>query len=81
MDGREVVLANVDGTYYALGNLCTHAEGPLDEGTLRHYEVECPWHGSRFDLRTGAVTQGPADAAEPSFEIKVEGTSILLRAK
>jgi nitrite reductase/ring-hydroxylating ferredoxin subunit len=81
VDGKDVVLANVDGRYFAIGNVCTHEEGPLDEGILDHYEVECPWHNSRFDLRTGAVTQGPADSQEPSYEVRVEGNSILIRAK
>ena len=76
-----MLLANVDGHYYAIGNLCTHEEGPLDEGRLEGHEVECPWHGSRFDLRTGAVAEGPADTPEPSYEVKVEGESIFIRAK
>ena len=78
---KDVVLANVDGKYYAIGNVCTHEEGPLDEGILDKYEVECPWHSSRFDLRTGAVTQGPADTPEPRYEIRVEGNSIRIRPK
>ncbi len=78
---KDVVLANVDGKYYAIGNVCTHEEGPLDEGILDKYEIECPWHSSRFDLRTGAVTQGPADTSEPSYEIMVEGNSIRIRPK
>ncbi len=78
---KDVVLANVDGKYYAIGNVCTHEEGPLDEGILDHYEVECPWHSSRFDLRTGAITQGPADTPELSYEIRVEGKDILIRTK
>ncbi len=78
---KDVVLANVDGKYYAIGNVCTHEEGPLDEGILEKYEIECPWHSSRFDLRTGAVTQGPADTPEPRYEIRVEGNSIRIRPK
>ena len=78
---KDVVLANVDGKYYAIGNVCTREEGPLDEGILDKYEIECPWHNSRFDLRTGAVTQGPADTPEPRYEIRVEGNSIRIRPK
>jgi glycine betaine catabolism B len=81
VDGKEVLLANIDGKYYAIENVCTHRGGPLDEGRLHQYEVECPWHSSRFDLRTGYATQGPADIPEPSYEVMVEGNSILLRAK
>ena len=80
-DGKDLLLANVDGNYYAIGDVCTHEEGPLDEGILHHYEIECPWHGSRFDLKTGAVTQGPAGPPEPSYEVLIESKNILVRAK
>ena len=78
---RQILLANVDGKYFALSNVCTHEEGPLDQGLLHGYEVECPWHQSRFDLRSGEATQGPAVASVSSYEVKVDGTDILLRAK
>ena len=79
--GQEVCLANVDGKCYAIGNVCTHEEGPLDQGRLEEYEVECPWHGSLFDIRTGQVKMGPASKPEPVYEVKVEGTNILVRPK
>ena len=79
--GREVCLANVDGKCYAMGNVCTHEEGPLDQGRLEGYEVECPWHGSRFDIRTGQVIIGPASRPEPVYEVRSEGTYILVRPK
>ncbi len=77
--GREVCLANVDGKFYAIGNVCTHEEGPLDQGRLEEYEVECPWHGSKFDIRTGQVIMGPASRPEPVYEVKLEGTNVLIR--
>ena len=79
--GQEVCLANVDGKCYAIGNVCTHEEGPLDQGRLEEYEVECPWHGSRFNIRTGQVMLGPASSPEPVYEVKLEGTNILIRPK
>ena len=81
VDSTEVLLANLDGKYYAIANLCTHHGGPLDESTLRSPEVECPWHGSRFDLRTGMVTHGPAVSSEPSYEVRIEGNKVLIRPK
>ena len=51
--GEKICVANIEGKYYAIGNVCTHVGGPLAEGTLEGYEVECPWHGSKFDVRTG----------------------------
>jgi glycine betaine catabolism B len=78
---QEVCLVNVGGECHAIGNVCTHEEGPLDQGRLEEYEVECPWHGSRFDIRTGQVMLGPASRPEPVYEVKLEGTSILVRPK
>ena len=51
--GERVCIINVEGNYYPIGNVCTHLGGPLDKGTLEGYEVECPWHGSKFDVRAG----------------------------
>ena len=77
--GENVCLINVEGIYYAIGNVCTHEGGPLAEGTLEGYEVECPWHGSKFDIRTGKVTRPPANEPESTYEVKVEGNDILIR--
>ena len=49
-----------------------HLGGPLAQGKLEGYEVQCPWHGSRFDIRTGKVVRPPAMRSEPTYEIKVE---------
>jgi nitrite reductase/ring-hydroxylating ferredoxin subunit len=78
-DGEDVCIANVDGKYYAIGNVCTHEGGPLADGVLEAYEVECPWHQSKFDVRTGEVTSPPASEPEPTYEIKVDGNSILVK--
>jgi nitrite reductase/ring-hydroxylating ferredoxin subunit len=77
--GENVCLINVEGKYYAIDNVCTHEGGPLAEGTLEGYEVECPWHGSKFDIRTGKVTRPPANEPESTYEVKVEGNDILIR--
>jgi len=79
--GEDICVANVDRKYYAIGNICTHVGGPLDQGTLEGYQVECPWHGSKFDVRTGEPTKPPAKKPEPTYEAKVEGDNILLRKR
>lgn len=79
VDGKKVCVANVEGKYYAIGNVCTHVGGPLHEGILEGYEVECPWHGSKFDVRTGKQTRPPAMRPEPVYEVKVDDSSILLK--
>ncbi len=81
IDGQNVCVANVEGKYYAIGNVCTHEGGPLADGILEGYEVECPWHQSRFDVRTGEVTSPPASESEPTYEIKVDGNSILVKKR
>lgn len=53
--------------------------GHLDEGTLEGFEVECPWHGSKFDIKTGEPTKPPAARAVPKYEVKIDGDNILVR--
>ena len=77
VDGQSILISNVNGKYYAIGSICTHEGGPLVDGTIHNYEIECPWHGSKFDVRTGEVTSLPATEPEHSYEIKVEGNQIL----
>lgn len=71
--GVPVLLArSQDGEICALANTCTHLGGPLAEGSRDGDTVACPWHGSRFDLRTGAVVDGPAVFAQPRLETRVQ---------
>ena len=81
VNGEKACLANVEGKYYAIGNICTHLGGPLAQGKLEGYEVQCPWHGSRFDIRTGKVARPPAMRSEPTYEIKTENDNILLKKR
>ena len=78
-NSESVCIANVDGNYYAINNICTHEGGPLADGILIGYEVECPWHQSHFDIRTGEVKSPPASEPEPRYEVKVDGENILIR--
>ncbi len=73
VDGEGVAVYNVDGTFYATQERCTHAGGPLSQGTLRGRIVECPRHGSRFDVATGAVLRGPATRPVQTYHVVVEG--------
>src|SRR5919109_4506414 len=81
VNGEKICIANVEGKYYAIGNVCTHLGGPLAEGKLEGYQVECPWHGSKFDIRSGKPTRPPAMRPEPTYEVKVEeeDNSILIK--
>jgi nitrite reductase/ring-hydroxylating ferredoxin subunit len=79
VNDERICLANVNGKYYAIGNVCTHMGGPLAEGKLEDYIVQCPWHGSRFDIRSGKVVRPPAMKPEPIYEVKVENNDILIK--
>jgi 3-phenylpropionate/trans-cinnamate dioxygenase ferredoxin subunit len=76
LKGKEIALFNVDGEFFALDNLCTHEEGPLAEGEVEGYAVTCPWHGAKFDIRTGEVLQDPAYEAVARHNVRVTGTDI-----
>ncbi|MGC8474103.1 MAG: Rieske 2Fe-2S domain-containing protein, partial [Candidatus Dormibacteria bacterium] len=68
--GMQVVVARVQGQLCALSAVCSHAGGPLAEGTLAGSVVTCPWHGSRFDLRDGKVLRGPATFPQPQLVVR-----------
>jgi nitrite reductase/ring-hydroxylating ferredoxin subunit len=74
--GRDVALSNVDGEFYAVDNSCTHAGGPLAPNRLSPAcTLECPWHNSVFDARTGAVVSGPALKPARTYPVEVhDGT-------
>ena len=74
--GKEIALFNIEGTFFALENACTHEEGPLAEGEIEGHEVTCPWHGARFDVRTGQVLCAPAYEDAARYNVRVTGTDI-----
>jgi len=76
VQGKEIALFNREGTFYAIGNTCTHAEGPLAEGEVEGDEVTCPWHGACFNIKTGEVVGPPASENVPCFKVAVEGNDI-----
>ena len=74
--GKKIALFNVDGTFYAIDETCTHRGGPLSEGMLMGKEVTCPWHGAVFDVTTGNVLGAPAPRGVVSYKVRVEGDDI-----
>ena len=70
--GQRVAVANVEGSLYAFGDICTHAHCSLAEGELEGNTVTCPCHGSQFDVTTGAVLNPPATEPVPVFSLRVE---------
>ena len=73
---KGVLVSNIDGKFYAIGDKCTHRGCSLSKGRLEGEVVTCPCHGSRFNVKTGAVVRGPAGEPEPAFPVIVEGDGI-----
>jgi nitrite reductase/ring-hydroxylating ferredoxin subunit len=82
LEGVDVLVARSEATgqVCAIAHTCTHLGGPLSEGTREDDTVICPWHGSRFDLCTGDVLDGPAVYPEPRFEARVRAGKVEVRA-
>lgn len=81
VNGARICLANVDGEVYALQDNCTHRDFPLSAGELENGQVECTWHGARFDPATGRALCLPAIKPVKTYEVKVEGESILIKVE
>ena len=79
VDDRLVVVFHVAGKFYCLDDVCTHDDGPLGEGALCGFEIACPRHGAKFDIRDGRALTMPATHATGSHEVKIEGNDILVR--
>ena len=73
-----VIILNVDGKFYCIADLCSHDDGPLGNGLVDGFSIECPRHGACFDIRTGAVLALPATAPIPTYKVKVEDGDIFI---
>jgi 3-phenylpropionate/trans-cinnamate dioxygenase ferredoxin component len=78
VDGQSIALYHVEGKFYATDDICTHDGGPLAYGALEGYEIVCPRHGARFDVRTGKALCMPAFVPIDTYPVKVEGQDILV---
>jgi len=78
---RFVVVFHLDGEFHALEDCCTHDGGPLGEGDIDGFQIICPRHGARFDIRTGQAMAMPAVNATPSHEVKIEGGDVFVKIR
>jgi 3-phenylpropionate/trans-cinnamate dioxygenase ferredoxin subunit len=78
INGRRMLLANVNGRFCATDDTCTHEEASLSTGSLRGELVKCPLHGSRFNVCTGEALEEPAEQNLNAYPIRVEGDNILV---
>jgi nitrite reductase/ring-hydroxylating ferredoxin subunit len=76
VNGKEIAVFNVGGSFHAIDNTCTHVGGPLCEGAVEGTEVTCPWHGAVFDVTTGQVLGPPAPQSVSRYNVRVDGADI-----
>lgn len=77
---RDIAICNVGGDLYAIDDVCSHDGGSLDQGHLDNFEIECPRHGARFDVRNGEVTEEPAVIPIDTFSVRLAGDDIEIEA-
>jgi len=78
IDGLALAVFNIAGAYYAIADVCSHDDGPVAEGELEGYEIECPRHGAHFDVRNGKVLSFPAIVDIPAYPVKIEDDEVLV---
>lgn len=71
IDELSIVIFNIAGKIFAIGDVCSHDSGPLGDGELDGYEIVCPRHGARFDVRNGKVRALPAVVDIPAYPVRV----------
>jgi nitrite reductase/ring-hydroxylating ferredoxin subunit len=74
--GKSIAIFRLGGAYYAIENTCPHRGGPLSEGEVEDDVVTCPWHGSRFNIKTGALLTPPARDGVKSFPVRIAGDDV-----
>jgi 3-phenylpropionate/trans-cinnamate dioxygenase ferredoxin subunit len=71
LEGKAIVLFNLAGSLFAIGDVCSHDNGPVGDGEIEETEIICPRHGGRFDIRSGKATSLPAVKDIPSYPVRV----------
>jgi nitrite reductase/ring-hydroxylating ferredoxin subunit len=80
VNGKTLAVFNSNGSFYAIDNECPHRGGPLAEGELSGTEVECPWHGARFNIGTGVHLCPPANRDVTAYKVQVIGQEVQVDA-
>lgn len=78
IDGQPIVVFNLAGQYFAIGDICSHDEGPLGDGLLHDFHITCPRHGAEFDLHNGKAMRMPAVVDIPAYPVKILDGKILI---
>ena len=75
-EGKLLALINLNGEIYAIDDECPHEGGPLSEGQIQGDEIECPWHASHFNIKTGQVTMDPASKGAVTYRVRLVGDAV-----
>ena len=78
VEDRKIAVFRVEGGFHAIDDICTHDGGPLAEGELEDYQIICPRHGARFDIRTGQALTLPAVTPVDSYPVRLEGNELYI---
>ena len=79
IDRERVLLANVEGAFYAIRDACGHRQAPLSKGALAGHVIECPLHYACFDVRTGKLLSGPASADVATYAVRVQDDTVYVK--
>ena len=79
VDGKEIIVSNVDGNYFAIDDTCTHAGATLSEGKLEDSAITCDWHGAKFDCKNGKLIKFPGEINDlESYKVIVESDDVFV---
>ena len=79
IDGKDILVTNIDGNYYAMDDTCTHAGASLSEGKIDGCNVVCGWHGAEFDCSTGKLAKFPAKIRDiKSYNVVIESDDVFV---
>lgn len=79
VDGRDILVANINGTFYAMDDTCTHSGASLSGGKINDSTVICGWHGAQFDCKTGKLAKFPAKIRDlKSYNVTVESNDVFI---
>ncbi len=76
--GKALVIFNIAGQYFAIGDVCSHDDGPLGDGNLEGFNIVCPRHGGEFDVQTGKAVQMPAVVDIPAYAVQIRDGNIFV---
>jgi nitrite reductase/ring-hydroxylating ferredoxin subunit len=76
VNGKKIALFNLEGSFYAIDDTCTHRGGPLSEGEIEGEQVTCPWHGAIYNIKSGEVLSPPAPRGVARYNVRAEGSDI-----